>query len=276
MKLNNLYFHIHYCNARQSTSADDRPIRLQRTLSHHELIYIAEAKGTFTIGGKTHKLRSGMLLYIRPGAPHAIETVPGTAGRFYSVHFSFGRVDIGEDGWGIREEVQPLPLQAAQTLADSYQVEDSFRRLAETWLAKLPGYEFLSAALLQQLLVAIALKLKKADRRFAASHKIERIIRYMQDHLQDKLTLGQLAEQAQWSPTYLSRTFRDITGCTVIEYINKLKMDKAKEMMLMGGKKVKEVAKALGYADEFYFSRVFKRSEGMSPSEYYSKIVHGV
>jgi AraC-type DNA-binding domain-containing proteins len=53
-----------------------------------------------------------------------------------------------------------------------------------------------------------------------------------------------------------------------------LKIDKAKELLIEGNKKVKEVAYELGYTNEFYFSRIFKRIEGLSPSEFYSKNVY--
>ncbi|MFS0856353.1 AraC family transcriptional regulator [Paenibacillus taichungensis] len=53
-------------------------------------------------------------------------------------------------------------------------------------------------------------------------------------------------------------------------------MDKAKEIILEGNNKVKEVAQVLGYTDEFYFSRLFKQLEGMSPTEFYRNNVHGV
>ena len=78
------------------------------------------------------------------------------------------------------------------------------------------------------------------------------------------------------SPTYLSRTFKETTGYSVIEFFNKIKIDKAKELIIEGNKKIKEVAQTLGFTDEFYFSRIFKRIEGISPSEFYSKNVHGV
>jgi YesN/AraC family two-component response regulator len=53
-----------------------------------------------------------------------------------------------------------------------------------------------------------------------------------------------------------------------------MKIDKAKELIIEGNKKVKEVAYELGYANEFYFSRTFKRIEGISPSEFYTKNVY--
>ncbi|WP_050769791.1 helix-turn-helix transcriptional regulator [Paenibacillus sp. oral taxon 786] len=88
--------------------------------------------------------------------------------------------------------------------------------------------------------------------------------------------MAELSDLVHLSTYYLSRAFKQTTGFTVIEYFNKLKIDKAKELILESDKKIKEIALELGFADEFYFSRIFKRTEGMSPSEYYSKIVHGV
>jgi len=74
----------------------------------------------------------------------------------------------------------------------------------------------------------------------------------------------------------MSRTFKEATGYTIIEYFNKLKIDKAKELLIEGNKKIREVAQELGFVDEFYFSRTFKKAEGMNPSEFCSKIVHDI
>ena len=98
----------------------------------------------------------------------------------------------------------------------------------------------------------------------------------MHQNINNRVTLTELSEMVHLSPFYLSRAFKNATGYSVIEYFNKMKIDKAKELMIEGDKKVKEVARALGFTDEFYFSRIFKKIEGISPSEFYSKNVHGV
>jgi AraC family transcriptional regulator, transcriptional activator for feuABC-ybbA operon len=59
------------------------------------------------------------------------------------------------------------------------------------------------------------------------------------------------------------------------EFFNKIKVDKAKEIIIEGDKKIKEVAQILGFTDEFYFSRIFKKIEGISPTEFYHRNVHG-
>lgn len=90
------------------------------------------------------------------------------------------------------------------------------------------------------------------------------------------MTLAELSGLVHLSCTYLSRTFKETTGYSVIEYFNKIKVDKAKELINEGDKKVKQVAQILGFTDEFYFSRIFRKAEGISPSEYYSKNVHEI
>jgi YesN/AraC family two-component response regulator len=130
--------------------------------------------------------------------------------------------------------------------------------------------------LFQQLIIAISQNRKKQNQNYATSLKVEKIIQYMHQNINNKVTLTELSEMVHLSPFYLSKSFKETTGYSVIEYFNKIKIDKAKELMIEGNKKVKEVAQALGFTDEFYFSRMFKRIEGISPSEYSSKNVHGV
>jgi len=87
--------------------------------------------------------------------------------------------------------------------------------------------------------------------------------------------LKDLSELVQLSSSYLSKVFKATTGYSIIEFFNKIKVDKAKEIIIEDDKKIKEVAQMLGFTDEFYFSRIFKKIEGVSPSEFYSKNVHG-
>ena len=185
-------------------------------------------------------------------------------------------VSFNDSKWDIRNETEMLPLHPVQELKDYYHIDDIFKKLVDSWNAKLPGYEFITKTLLQQLLIAIFQNIKKQNQNYSTSLKVEKIIEYMHQNINNRVTLTELSEMVQLSSTYLSRAFKETTGYSVIEFFNKIKIDKAKELIIEGDKKVKEVAQALGFTDEFYFSRIFKKIEGISPSEYYSKNVHGV
>ncbi|MCJ8014227.1 AraC family transcriptional regulator [Paenibacillus sp. KQZ6P-2] len=276
MNINQLFFHIHYCNGRKWREPVKLPRKISRTLSHHELVLVTDGTGRLTLGEKSYTLKEGMLYYIRPGLFHVLELHTAETTGLLTVHFSCTRVNLNDSRWEIADEMPALHLEPAQSIKDAYPAQELFHKLVDCWNAKLPGYEFVSKILLQQLFMAIIHHLKKKHQNDAASLKVEKIIQYMHQHLSGKVTLGELSELVQMAPTYLSRTFKETTGYTVIEFFNKLKIDKAKELLIEGDRKVKEVAQILGFTDEFYFSRMFKRIEGVSPSEFYSKNVHGI
>lgn len=275
MNINNLFFYIHYCSGKQSSESGKLRVKFTRTLKHHELILAAGGTGSITIDKKQYRSKAGMLFYICPNVPHTVE-LEGASGDYRTVHFSFTNVNFNDGKWDFGNSPEMLPFQPGQELKDYYQVEDAFKKLVETWNAKLPGYEFAARTLLQQLLIAIYQNIRKQNKNYSTALKAEKIIQFMNLNINSKVTLNELAEMVQLSPYYLSRNFKEITGYSVIEYFNKIKIDKSKELFIEGEKKVKEAAQALGFSDEFYFSRLFKRLEGMSPSEYCSKIVHGV
>lgn len=279
MRFKNLFFHIHYCNRRLNEPAR-HPRKITRTLQHHELAFFTGGKGRLMIGKKSYPIRDGMLVYICPDVLHTLEldTVDDTDEpiRVLTVHFSYASVNFGCDKWEINDEAQMLPFLFAQELKDYYQIDDIFKKLVGSWYAKRPGYEFVSKTFLQQLLIAIMQNIKKQDRNDSASLKVEKMIDYMHQKINGQVTLAELSEMTQLSPSYLSRIFKETTGYSIISYFNKIKIDKAKEMIVEGNKKVKEVARTLGFADEFYFSRIFKKTEGISPSEFYGKNVHGL
>ncbi|SFG92142.1 AraC family transcriptional regulator [Sporolactobacillus nakayamae] len=243
-------------------------------MSHHELILFTGGSGTIAIDKRHYSIKKGMLCYISPGLHHTFEPEAGPGG-FLSVHFSCAEVEWSQNQWTIHEGMKQLMKKTGKQLMDSYEVEASFRRLTTCWNEKKPGYPFAARTLLQQLFLAIADNVRKQNQNFASSLKVERIVDYMQRNLSKHITLEELAELVQLSSTYLTRIFKESTGYSVIAYFNQMKIDKAKELLLDGDHKVKDVAHLLGFADEFYFSRLFKRSEGISPIDYYSKNVHG-
>ncbi|WP_339287317.1 AraC family transcriptional regulator [Paenibacillus sp. FSL E2-0201] len=276
MNLSNLFFHILYCNYRYFNDPKRNWSKLVRTLQHHELLLVTGGKGSFMIEHKRYSFKAGMLFYISPGVKHSIEIDAEDPLCFLSVHFNYAKVSMNEEEWGINGHVGTLHLQPVNELKDYYQVEDIFGTMIQSWNTKLPGYEFVAKTLLQQLIIAIAQNTQKQSQNYSTSLKVEKIINYMHQKLNHKVSLSELSELVQLSPAYLSRAFKEITGYSIIEFFNKMKIDKAKELILEGDMKIKEVAQTLGFTDEFYFSRIFKRMTGISPSEFHSKNVHGV
>lgn len=275
MYINNLFFHLHYCNCRQPGGEVKYSSKINRTIQHHELILITSGKGNIRDQHKSYQLREGTLLYLCPNVQYSIDVDSVEPICFFSVHFSCAIVGFDNEKWNVTGKVDTLPLEFVQNLKDYYLVNDVFKRLVENWMTKLPNYEFISKTLFQELLFEIYQNIKSNNNNYSASLKVDKVIEYMLHNIENKITLTELSELVCLSPAYLSRVFKETTGYSVIEFFNKIKVDKAKELIIDGDKKIKEVAKILGFTDEFYFSRIFKKIEGISPLEFYHKNVHG-
>ena len=107
-----------------------------------------------------------------------------------------------------------------------------------------------------------------ANRRSGKDKLIASIRQYINDHLDGKLQLNEVAEVFGLSPAYLSVIFKKNGDMGFSEYVYTKKIEKARQMLLGGDMKIYEVADALGFESAFYFSKVFKRVDGHSPREY--------
>ena len=81
-------------------------------------------------------------------------------------------------------------------------------------------------------------------------------------------SLADLAAAVGVHPVTLARAFRRTFGCTVGEYLRRLRIERASEQLVTGGQSLAEIALAAGFADQSHFSNVFRRRVGMSPSAY--------
>lgn len=97
---------------------------------------------------------------------------------------------------------------------------------------------------------------------------IERIRRFIEDHYSRDLSVTQIAEEVYLSPTYASLLYKQETGETLFEYLTKVRIDRAKELLRNPQYKFYEISEAVGYSDPSHFSKLFKRITGLTPSAY--------
>ncbi len=93
----------------------------------------------------------------------------------------------------------------------------------------------------------------------------------VEKHYMDDIGIGKIAEQLYVTPNYLSSIFRQKTGITFMEYLTRIRMLKAKELLLVLETQVQQVAKQVGYSSSRHFSRLFKEFTGLYPSEFQEK-----
>ena len=109
-----------------------------------------------------------------------------------------------------------------------------------------------------------------ADARHA--NIIHRCIQYIGTGYAEHLTLESAARALFLSPDYLSRIFSKETGTSFNRYLNNVRITKAKELIRSGNLRLTDISQMVGYDDQSYFTKVFRRITGMSPHEYRKKV----
>jgi AraC-like DNA-binding protein len=98
--------------------------------------------------------------------------------------------------------------------------------------------------------------------------RIDRVVRYVQLHFQNHLSLHEVARSVGLGPQYFCSLFKAQTGCSFMKYVRRLRLAHARELLRTTTLPVTEVALESGFHDVTYFGQVFKAAEGLTPSEY--------
>ena len=98
--------------------------------------------------------------------------------------------------------------------------------------------------------------------------KVNEIKRFILQHHRENLTLEMIAEAVYLSSSYASRLFKMVQDCTIMEYLTAVRLEDAKRLLHNPMYLIDEIATNVGYADASYFTKVFKREEGITPTQY--------
>lgn len=104
-----------------------------------------------------------------------------------------------------------------------------------------------------------------------SSGTINKALEFMKQHCHENIAQTNVAEYVGLNASYFSRYFKEETGQSFMDYMKKLRIDKAKELMISSNMKIYEISEALGYQSVQYFSTLFKSLVGLTPQEYKDK-----
>ncbi|MDD6614884.1 MAG: response regulator [Lachnospiraceae bacterium] len=104
---------------------------------------------------------------------------------------------------------------------------------------------------------------------------ISGITRYMQEHLAEEISLSVLAEEFHLNGQYISQLFKNEIGVNFLAYLTNIRMEKAKKLLLTTSLSIAEVSEQSGYGDYRVFTKVFKKNEGITPSQYRRDFLEG-
>ena len=222
--------------------------------------------GYATIDGNQVHLREGELLLFPRNVPHVYWAADDDPWSIYWVHF------LGEDADYYINRI----LRRGQPVAVEPTAQDEAVHLFRYCLHALhEGYGLptmiYAAQSLQHILSLLLYRnpaLPMEQRKQSRRSSLDSVTEYMQNHLDEPLRLADLAREAGLSVSHFSELFRAQTGQSPVAYFIHLRVRLACRLLDLSDKPIKVVAIETGYRDAYYFSRVFKKSMGISPQKY--------
>jgi two-component system response regulator YesN len=115
--------------------------------------------------------------------------------------------------------------------------------------------------------------LQSEEQKKRADKAINYIQKFIEEHMSEDLSLVRLAEQVFLNPSYLSRLYKQVLGVNLSDFIDSVRIKKAKELLENENVKIYEVAKMVGYETAASFTRFFRKSTGRSPQEYHIDVL---
>lgn len=120
----------------------------------------------------------------------------------------------------------------------------------------------------QQLFVALT-----AENDLRAHMLVNKINSYICEHLKEDLSLTRLGEVTCYNASYLSSVYKRLTGQALVEYVNQMRIDRAKQLLLCREMRIRQIALECGFESQQYFNRLFKKKTGLTPNEYRERAI---
>ncbi len=224
------------------------------------LIVCADGAGWCELAGVRHEVGAGQLLLIPAHTAHRYYADATDPWSIWWLHVT---------GADVADLVQAIGLTVRAPLASLIDPPAAFAQVES--ICDCLGRDETWASLIAAAGTGWGLLAGFAAQRQRRSGDTEPL-RLVQDHLREHLTspvrLPELAELAGFSTSHFSARFRAFTGYSVIEYVKRLRMARARQLLLTTDHTIAEIAAGVGYPDSFYFSRVFSTVNGISPSAF--------
>lgn len=256
------YLHVNSCGVQHLDGTDAGSLRPGGRIDYH-ILYIAKGCCFLTTPqGQEVCAPAGSVVVYLPGERQEYQFRKEIESKSYYIHFS---------GRACEELMEEFGLigQTVFTVGKSTTLTNLLDTLIDEFYLKRAFYQESCQALLLNILSLIARKIGEgADRSTPVKKKINEMCRYIYAHYAEELTVGALASMCHLSESRFSHVFKDLVGMSPAQYILSAKIEMAKEMLRLTDLSVLQVAERVGIPNQNYFSRIFKKYTGVSPSEF--------
>jgi len=235
-----------------------------RILNEYQIIYITQGSGELYTNDTRYTIRPGTAFIIFPGIFHAYKPVFEVGWTEYWVGFKGPYIKTLQQEGFISPEQPCFSVGLQNSLLNLYdQILEEIRSQKPFFQLKASSY---TLALLAEIL-----SYEKQNLQYCHSEQIVEKAKFiMEEHVYGEIDMHSVCRTIGVSTSHLNDVFKSYTGMTPYQYFISIKIHKAKELLEKGDESIKEIAFRLGFTDQYYFSRLFKKKTGISPSHWAS------
>lgn len=227
-----------------------------------EILYFLNGECSVVNGSEEMQAKKGDIIVINSEAIHGI--------RFHNAYSEYILVHL-DHSFCETMGFNTGDVHISKIIHDS-EIEALIVKALEEQKSNAPFYqESVKITLLSVLLILFRKYLITDSKEHKISNKVKltkKIIKYINKHYDEQLTIEAIEGHCRYSRFYISRAFKEITGLTIMEYLNAIRIEKAKSLLQIGALSISEIAAGCGFVSQSYFGKVFKKSVGISPLEY--------
>jgi AraC-like DNA-binding protein len=255
----------------------------KRCLDSFEIIIGCEKTLYISQGEQKYEVGPGEVLLLLPGVVHEGYHECEAGVSFFWFHFltsqPYSLLDaeaLGREVYELNKPEAPkicsdvyLPLFFAPAEIDRANI--LFKQLQHIGLSNYytqQAAHYIATLLLIELSDQMIGCFQSSPEKSQSDRNIAEIIEWVRIHAFKDISVSDIADEFRYNKNYLSRFFKSKTGYHLQEYINLMKISKAKDLLTRSTRSVKDIAEKVGISDEKYFMRMFKKYENMTPTEY--------
>lgn len=234
----------------------------------YQLLYIASGKAHFHFDDKEQVVTAGHMVLYRPKEPQKYEYYGEDQTEVYWVHFTGGNVKNVLRSYGLTDDKRVFYCGSGL----------DYQNLFRTMINELQMCKVNYAEMLEMYLRQIFIMLQRYflnSLKTDNAHVVEEINKatlYFNEHYSEDISIDEYAQNNHVSVSWFIRNFKQCTGSTPMQYILSKRIYNAEILLHDSTYNVTEIAEIVGYDNPLYFSRIFKKVKGISPSEYRKNI----
>ena len=245
-------------------------------INQYVLIYCIDGNGWYSLRGKTYQVASNQYFILPAGIPHEYGATEGERWTIYWVHFRGEHADIYAEGADKPQDVRValnsninnrnnIFEEILSTLHDGEGIEDL------RYASSLLYYYLASLRYLRQYRNTARYNTNNSNLSFSNNKNkevVDAAIHFMKENIERRITLQDILDYVGYSSTHFSTLFKRQVGDSPLAYFNRLKIEQACHMLQTTNLHINQICYKVGIEDSLYFSRLFSKMMGMSPSDY--------